>query len=64
MRSPLKEVSFERLRAQYAELLRLREYVERIENLCATANPNGTADGASEYENPSVNAAQSPFMGT
>jgi hypothetical protein len=33
MRSPLKEVSLEELRARYAELLRLRERVERLENL-------------------------------
>jgi len=33
MRSPQKEVCLEMLRARYAELLRLREYVERLENL-------------------------------
>jgi hypothetical protein len=33
MRSPRDNVGFELLRVRYAELLRLREYVERLENL-------------------------------
>jgi len=33
MQSPQEEVCLEMLRARYAELLRLREYVERLENL-------------------------------
>lgn len=49
MRSPLKEeVSFGELRARYAELLRLRERVERLENLRnlsdEKATPIETAD--------------------
>jgi hypothetical protein len=44
MRSPLKKVSFEELRARYAELLRLRERVERLENRRdEQANPIGSA---------------------
>jgi len=43
MRSPLKKVSFEELRARYAELLRLRERVERLENRRdEQANPIGS----------------------
>lgn len=51
MRSPLNEVSFEELRARYAELLRLRERVERLENLQNLrdkANPIRTANFAQE----------------
>jgi uncharacterized protein (UPF0335 family) len=45
MRSPLQEVRFEMLRARYAELLRLREYVERLENLRNEKTKfNGTAE--------------------
>ena len=51
MRSPLKEVRFEELRARYAELLRLRERVERLENLRDEhANPIGTAYFVQEAE--------------
>lgn len=46
MLSLVKEVSFEELRARYAELLRLRERVERLENLrdekAEKASPIGT----------------------
>jgi hypothetical protein len=33
MRLPPKKVDFEVLRARYAELLRLREYAERLETI-------------------------------
>jgi hypothetical protein len=33
MRSSLKELTPEKLRARYAEFVRLREYVERVESL-------------------------------
>jgi len=50
MRSSPKEVSFEELRARYAELLHLRERVERLENLRNKANPIGTTHFAQEAE--------------
>ena len=33
MQSPQREIRLEMLRARYTEVLRLREYVERLENL-------------------------------
>ncbi len=45
MLSYLNEVCVETLRARYAELLRLREYVERLEKLhSVTSNSGATAD--------------------
>jgi hypothetical protein len=45
VQSHVEEVCVETLRARYAELLRLREYVERLEELCGTkANSDPTAD--------------------
>jgi len=42
MRSPPKEVSFEELHARYAELLHLRERVERLEKLRTPRNEKAT----------------------
>ena len=50
MRPTLNEVSSERLRAQYAELLRLRAYVQRVENLRTKADPDGIADRPQQAE--------------
>ena len=49
MRSPLKEICVETLRARYAELLRLREYVERLEELHnAKSDSGGMANDIAE----------------
>jgi hypothetical protein len=51
MGAPLKKVSLEELRARYTELLRLRERVERLENLRdGNANPIGAAYFVQEAE--------------
>jgi hypothetical protein len=45
VQSPQKEIRLEMLRARYAELLRLREYVERLENLHdKQTHPNPVAE--------------------
>jgi hypothetical protein len=56
MQSYFKEVRVETLRARYAELLRLREYVERLENQGAKSNSDVT-----ENDNRWKNA--SPIVG-
>jgi hypothetical protein len=44
VQSPQKEIRLEMLRARYTEVLRLREYVERLENLRdKQARPNPEA---------------------
>jgi hypothetical protein len=45
MRSPPNENRAELLRAKYAELLRLREYVERLENLSKETSSDGITEG-------------------
>ncbi len=51
MQSPHEEVCLEMLRARYAELLRLREYVERLENLRdEKATKRITADSIGKIE--------------
>lgn len=53
MRSLLMEVDFETLHARYAELLRLREYVERLEERHnAEPNSDETAHDALEQQPP------------
>jgi hypothetical protein len=44
VQSPQREISLERLHAKYAELLRLREYVERLENLRDKQTRTGSED--------------------
>jgi len=49
MQSSQNEVCVETLRARYAELLRLREYVERLEGIRSNKpKSNGTPDGTRE----------------
>ena len=51
MRSLQKEIDIEALRARYAELLRLREYVERLEeHHNAEPNSDKAALGALEQQ--------------
>jgi len=45
MRSPPNENRTEVLRAKYAELLRLREQVERLENLRRETSSDGITEG-------------------
>src|SRR5579872_365768 len=52
VQSPQREIRLEMLRARYAELLRLREYVERLENLRdEQTHPNTAADVIRESRN-------------
>ena len=52
MQSPQREIRLEMLRARYAELLRFREYVERLENLRdEQTHPNTAADVIQESRN-------------
>ena len=53
MQSYLKEICVETLRAQYAELLRLRKYVERLEKLHSARSNSGASEDDIRGEKPS-----------
>lgn len=55
MRSLTNEIDVDTLRARYAELLRLREHVERLEELRNQASDGGrTADGVQSQQRPEI----------
>lgn len=55
MRSLTNEIDVDTLRARYAELLRLREHVERLEELRNQASDGSrTVDGVQSQQRPEI----------